>query len=292
VGVVLYDNDGAALGHHESVARKVLGNRDLGVSVVTMSTYLDRILAAHEATAALDSRSVTVLSEAASAGPPVRGFRARLASTSGLAVIAEIKRRSPSKGVLAASVDAAAVARAYSAGGAAALSVLTDEEFFGGSASDLVTARSATTLPVLRKDFTVCAADVYDARAMGADAVLLIAAAIAPARLQELHALVLSLGMDALVEVHDEDELRLALSVGSTLIGVNQRDLVSFAVDTSRALRMAALIPDDVIGVAESGIDGPESARRLASAGYRAVLVGETLMRAADPAAAVSELCA
>jgi indole-3-glycerol phosphate synthase len=167
---------------------------------------------------------------------------------------------------------------------------LTDTDFFGGSAADLIAARLATDLPVLRKDFTVCEADVYDARAMGADAVLLIAAALTHLELKTLHALVKALGMDALVEVHDADEVARAVDVGADLIGVNQRDLVTFEVDTKRALDLAAVIPTNVVRVAESGIDGPVAAAHLKDAGYDAVLVGETLMRAADRAAAVTEL--
>jgi len=256
-------------------------------------TYLDRILAAHRAAVRADGRSQAELAAGAAAGPAPRGFAARLALASAegdIAVIAEVKRRSPSKGDLDAGLDPAAVARAYASGGAAALSVLTDTEFFGGSASDLVQARAAVDLPVLRKDFTVSAADVYDARAMGADAVLLIAAALSNDELTSLHQLVRALGMDALVEVHDEAELERAMSVGATLIGVNQRDLVSFEVDTDRAVRVAALVPAGVLAVAESGIDGPASVATLGAAGYRGVLVGETLMRSGDRSAAVAGL--
>jgi indole-3-glycerol phosphate synthase len=259
--------------------------------VPTPPTYLDRILAAHRGAAAADARPVEELRAAALAGPPVRGFAAALrAAQPGVAVIAEIKRRSPSKGDLDPSLDPAAVAADYERGGAACVSVLTDATFFGGSAADLGAARGACALPVLRKDFTVAPADVYDARAMGADAVLLIVAALSDDELASLHGLVTSLGMDALVEVHDEAELERALAVGATLVGVNQRDLVTFAVDTERALRLGGRFPPHVTSVAESGIDGPASAARLAAAGYRAVLVGETLVRSADRASAVAGL--
>jgi len=257
------------------------------------ATYLDRILASHRGAAASDRRSVASLAASAAVADPPRGFAAALrarATDGELAVIAEIKRRSPSKGDLDVGLDPAEVARAYERGGAACLSVLTDVEFFGGSPDDLRTARAACHLPVLRKDFTVSKADVYDARAMGADAVLLIVAALSDAELAEFHALAASLGMDALVEVHDEVELARAVAVGAPLIGVNQRDLVTFAVDTDRALRVAAAFGPAVTAVAESGIDGPEAAARLAGAGYHAVLVGETLMRAGDRAAAVAAL--
>ncbi|GAC1542889.1 MAG: indole-3-glycerol phosphate synthase TrpC [Acidimicrobiales bacterium] len=251
-------------------------------------TYLDRILAAHRASA----RVVDAALEASVVNAPAaRDFAGALRRAGGeLAVIAEIKRRSPSKGELAGDLDPEAIARSYVSGGATCLSVLTDAEFFGGSGSDLQAARAAIDLPVLRKDFTVCEADVYEARAMGADAVLLIVAALDDDELAQFHRLAVGLGMDALVEVHDETEVRRALDVGATLIGVNQRDLVTFAVDTDRAVRVASAIPAGVVAVAESGIDGPVAAARLAAAGYRAVLVGETLVTAPDRAAAVRAL--
>jgi indole-3-glycerol phosphate synthase len=207
-----------------------------------------------------------------------------------VSVIAEVKRRSPSKGDLFAGLDPAVVAKEYSAGGAAALSVLTDAPHFGGSADDLATARAACELPVLRKDFTVCEADVYDARAMGADAVLLIVAALDDAELRDFHHLAADLGLAVLVEAHDEAEVERALAAGARIVGVNQRDLVTFQVDTDRAVRVAGAIPTGVVRVAESGITGPADARRLADAGYDAVLVGEHLVTSGDPAAAVREL--
>jgi indole-3-glycerol phosphate synthase len=230
------------------------------------------------------------LRRAAQAAPTARGFRAALAGTEGLAVIAEVKRRSPSKGDLAAGLDPAALARDYAAGGASCLSVLTDREFFGGSPEDLAQARAACSLPVLRKDFTVCEHDVCDARLMGADCVLLIAAALTPVELARFHRLAIEVGLDVLVEIHDERELDAALAAEATLIGVNQRDLVTFAVDHERAVRMAAAIPDSVVKVAESGVRGPDDARSLWNAGYQAVLVGETLVTAPDPAAAIRSL--
>ena len=205
-------------------------------------------------------------------------------------MIAEIKRRSPSKGDLAIDLDPAALARMYEAGGAACLSVLTDVEFFGGSAADLHIARSACALPVLRKDFTVSARDVCDARLMGADCVLLIAAALDQAELESFLALARRIGLDVLVEIHDEPELDRAIAAGADLIGVNQRDLVTFTVDTARAVRMAPLMPDGVVRVAESGITGPADASVLASAGYHAVLVGEHLVTSGDPRAGVAAL--
>lgn len=225
--------------------------------------------------------------------PPTRGFRQALvdASSSGdLAVIAEIKRRSPSKGDLFADLDPVALARDYADGGAACLSVLTDVEHFGGSVDDLVAARDACSLPVLRKDFTVSARDVCDARLMGADCVLLIAAALDDAELRSFLALSREIGLDALVEIHDEPELERAVEAGADLIGVNQRDLVTFAVDTARAVRMAPLMPAGVVRVAESGITGPGDAAVLARAGYHAVLVGEHLVTSGDPRSGVADL--
>jgi indole-3-glycerol phosphate synthase len=168
--------------------------------------------------------------------------------------------------------------------------VLTDVEFFGGSVADLQTARANVTLPVLRKDFTVCAHDVCDARLMGADCVLLIAAALSADELRALHALAIDIGIEVLVEVHDEPELEVALAAGARMVGVNQRDLVTFQVDHERAVRMAGVIPDGVVKVAESGVRGAADARALAAAGYHAVLVGETLVTSADPAASLREL--
>ncbi len=256
------------------------------------ATYLDRILAAHRAEAAQDDRSLDALVSAARCLPPTRGFSAALRSVARteLAVIAEVKRRSPSKGDLAPDLDPGGIARSYASGGAACLSVLTDGAWFGGSAADLASARAAVTVPVLRKDFTVDLRDVCDARLMGADAVLLIVAALDNTELGALHALALDLGLDALVEVHDEAELDRAVAVGATLIGVNQRDLVTFAVDDERALRVGASMPADVVRVAESGIRGRDDASRLAAAGFHAVLVGESLLTAADRAAAVTDL--
>lgn len=224
---------------------------------------------------------------------PTRGFRealARVAAGGEVAVIAEVKRRSPSKGDLAPGLDPAELARRYEAGGAACLSVLTDVEFFGGSPDDLARARRACSLPVLRKDFTVDPRDVCDARLMGADCVLLIAAALESDELDGLLALARELGLDALVEVHDEPELERAVAAGADLVGVNQRDLVSFEVDTARAVRMAPQMPAGVVRVAESGITGPADARALAEAGYHAVLVGEHLVTAGDPEAGVARL--
>ena len=256
------------------------------------ATYLDRILEHHRALAANDKRSLGDLVRRCEQMQSARGFRDRLAmdAPQAIAVISEIKRKSPSKGLLRANLDPQYLSDAYQAGGASCLSVLTDEDFFAGSIEDLQIAAAACTLPVLRKDFTVSAHDVCDTRLMGADCVLLIAAALDPHELKDLHHLATSLGLDVLVEIHDEAELEVALSAGALLIGVNQRDLVTFEVDHQRALRMAGLIPSGVLRVAESGVRGPADALALHQAGYHSVLVGESLVTSEDPAGAVRAL--
>ena len=255
-----------------------------------VATYLDTILDVHRQAAAADPRPLDELVAAARAEPPARGFAAAIAAAEGLAVVAEVKKRSPSRGDLAPEVVPGVLAKAYADGGATCLSVLTDAEFFGGSPTDLGEARAATDLPVLRKDFTVSERDVCDARIIGADAVLLIVAALDDDELARFLALAADVGLDALVEVHDESELERALGTGASLVGVNQRDLTTFEVDTDRAVRVAAAIPEQVVSVAESGIRGPDDAARLAAAGYAAVLVGESLVTSDDPAAAVRAL--
>ena len=258
---------------------------------MAQGTYLDRILEHHRARAAADPRPLDALVESARACVPPRGFARAISSTPHLAVIAEIKRRSPSKGDLNAGLDPAVMARTYQSGGASCLSVLTDEPHFGGSVADLQAARAACELPVIRKDFTVDARDVCDARIMGADCVLLIAAALSAGELSDFLEVARLVDIDALVEVHDEDELAVALGAGATLVGVNQRDLVTFQVDHARAVRMGSVIPESVVKVAESGVRGREDALSLRAAGYHAVLVGEHLVTAPDPAAALTELC-
>ena len=254
------------------------------------ATYLERILREHREAAAADTRPLEGLFAGAQQCPPTRGFRAALADSKGLAVVAEVKRRSPSKGDLSADLDPAQLAGRYEEGGAACLSVLTDAANFGGSPDDLRAARAAVGLPVLRKDFTVDERDVCDARLMGADAVLLIAAALDDDELARFAGLASALGLDVLVETHDEAEVERALAVGADLIGVNQRDLFTFEVDHDRACRVAAAIPAGVVSVAESGVRDAGDAASLAAAGFDAVLVGETLVRSADPAASVRSL--
>ncbi|MGC8627120.1 MAG: indole-3-glycerol phosphate synthase TrpC [Acidimicrobiales bacterium] len=258
-----------------------------------MGDYLASILAAHRAVAARDRRDLSELVERARHCPPVRGFAEALKSAKGPsvpAVIAELKRRSPSRGVLAPDLVPGTMARLYADCGAACLSVLTDAEFFGGSAADLAEARAAVDLPVLRKDFAVSLADVCDARLMGADALLLIVRALSATQLRDMLKLAAELGLDALVEVHDQDEAQIALREGATLIGVNQRDLGTFEVDPVRAARVAKAIPSEVLRVAESGVRTALDVERLVSAGFDAVLVGEALVASPDPKEAFRQL--
>ncbi|MCU1493706.1 MAG: trpC [Acidimicrobiaceae bacterium] len=258
-----------------------------------MATYLDDIVAHHRARAAADRRPLGDVLRAVGAAPEPRPFADVLragANSGAVAVIAEVKRRSPSKGDLAPDLDAAELARSYASGGAACLSVLTDEPHFSGSSADLVAARGAVELPVLRKDFTVCRSDVLDTRAMGADAVLLIAAVLDDGELRSFVSVASDVGLAALVEVHDEAELDRALVAGATLVGVNQRDLRSFAVDPERAARVGAAIPDGVVKVAESGVRTRADVERLVAVGFHAVLVGEALVTDGDPATAIRRL--
>ena len=256
------------------------------------ATYLDKILDRHRDVAAADTRPIEHLLDQARSTPPTRGFRSALAGRAQLGVIAEIKRRSPSKGDLVIGLDPSTWAATYERGGAVCMSVLTDVEHFGGSVADLQSARAACSLPVIRKDFTVSERDVLDTRIMGADCVLLIAAALDPAELASFHALATDIGLDVLVEIHDEAELEHALAAEATLIGVNQRDLVTFQVDHERAVRMATVIPDHAVKVAESGVRGAADARSLRAAGYDAVLVGEMIVTSTDPASAITALIA
>ncbi len=206
------------------------------------------------------------------------------------AIIAEMKKASPSRGVLATHFDPAARARDYQRGGAAALSVLTDESFFQGSLADLTAARAAVDLPVLRKDFTLDEYQVVEAAAHGADAILLIVAILDEASIRALRTAAARYAMAALVEVHDDRELDIALAAGADVIGVNNRDLRTFAVDLETSIRLGKRIPAGVLKIAESGIHSPADVARLTAAGFDAMLVGEHLMQSADPAAAIGAL--
>ncbi len=226
---------------------------------------------------------------------PVRGFVAALQQQVGVgrpAVIAEVKKASPSKGVIRPDFDPVAIAASYARGGAACLSVLTDVDFFQGSDAYLQQARAACTLPVLRKDFTIDPYQVVEARVLGADCVLLIAAALDDRALAELAALASELGMDALIEVHDAAELDRALRIDAPLIGINNRSLRTFEVSLDTTLGLRERVPADRLLVTESGIHAPDDVARMRAAGVHAFLVGEAFMRAADPGAELRRLFA
>jgi indole-3-glycerol phosphate synthase len=210
----------------------------------------------------------------------------------GLSVIAEMKQRTPTMGVLVEDYRPADLAHAYTEGGAAAISVLTHMAGFGGRPEHVMAARAATNLPILRKDFVTDPYEIGEARASGADAVLLIVAALDKPHLAELLAVARSRGIAALVEVHDESETSIALEVGAELIGINHRDLRTFAVDLALTERLRKLIPPSIVVVSESGIHDADDARRVYEAGANAVLVGEVLMRAEEPAQRIRELTA
>ena len=254
--------------------------------------YLDEILAQHREVASRDSRSLSGLIEATGTISNSRGFAKRLIedSKNALAVIAEIKRRSPSRGLLSHDLDPKFIAEQYKNAGASCISVLTDSDFFGGSVDDLKSARGAVDLPVLRKDFTVSLNDICDAKLMNADCILLIVAALNKVELAEFHNFALELGLDVLVEIHDEPELDLALEVGAKMVGVNQRNLKTFEVDQQRAVRIATKIPSSVVRVAESGVRTRDDALQLRDAGYHAVLVGESLVTSKSIAMTLDEL--
>ena len=230
------------------------------------------------------------LGEPAGEISPPRGFRQALTRYAGVAIIAEAKKASPSKGVICADFDPQNIARQYQAAGAQAMSVLTDERFFQGSLSYIPLIRIIVDLPVLRKDFIIDPLQVQEARLYGADAILLIAAILAQNQLQELQAQAVESGMDVLVEVHNERELEKALAAGSTLIGINNRDLRDFSVDLETTFRLKREIPDHIPVVSESGIRNRDDMHRLQVARIAAALIGETLMRAKDPVAALREL--
>jgi indole-3-glycerol phosphate synthase len=225
------------------------------------------------------------LADVGAARDPMPEFR-----SAGVSVIAEVKRRSPSKGALADILDPAALARAYARGGAGAISVLTEQRRFGGSLADLVAVRAAVDTPVLRKDFMVSDYQLVEARAAGADLVLLIVAALDDDQLRRLHDSAREMGLTVLVEIHDEAEAERAVAVGATLIGVNARNLKTLDVDDQVFGRLAAQLPGDAVLVAESGISGPDDVARVAEQGARVVLVGEALVKDGDPESAVRSM--
>ena len=253
-----------------------------------MATYLDALGEFHRRRAAADDRDWRArLDSLVPAGPSLEA--ALRSDPSHVAVIAEVKRKSPSKGWLAATLDAAAIARQYESAGATAISVLTDTENFGGSLDDLRAVSAAVTVPRLRKDFTVCENDVLDAVDAGAGGVLLIVALLSDDELKRYFQLATRVGVDVLVEVHDASEVTRARAIGARVIGINQRDLHSFHVDTERAARLAASLPEDVVRVCESGLANRSDVERAAAAGFHAVLVGEAFVTNVDPAAVVRE---
>lgn len=258
-----------------------------------MASKLDQIVTATRVRVAESKRRVSVseLERRAEKHVP-RGFRRALAERArrGVAIIAELKKASPSKGLIRAEFDAVALARELEEAGAAALSVLTDEEFFQGSLENLMKSSEVSKVPCLRKDFIVDDYQLVEARAHRADAVLLIVAALEQPTLINLASRAAAMELDVLCEAHDEEELSRALDAGCNLVGVNSRDLKTFHVDLGTALRLSEKIPEQVVSVAESGIDSVADIARLREAGYEAFLIGESLMRAKSPATALREL--
>lgn len=260
-----------------------------------MSDLLERILAvkAREVAQRAAREDIRALSRRVDGASPTRGFLEALQARidrGDAGVIAECKRASPSRGLLRGDYDPGTIAASYEAAGAACLSVLTDREFFHGDDDHLRQARAACSLPVLRKDFIIDSWQVYESRLLGADCVLLIVAALGDPLLSELCVLAVELGMDVLMEVHDEQELERALATPAPLIGINNRDLRTFKTDLETTLRLAPRVPADRRVVAESGISRPAHVRRLREAGVAAFLVGEAFMRADDPGAALAGL--
>lgn len=247
-------------------------------------------MAQAEARASLLERQRNDLESDAEETLPGASLSRALRATS-VAVLAEVKRRSPSKGAIAESLDALTQARAYADGGAAAVSILTEPAHFGGSVDDLRQVRDALTIPILKKDFHVAPVQLLEARALGASAALLIARALSPDRLEELSAYGRSLGLELLVEVRDEDELRRALDAGATMIGVNNRNLETLEIDPTTSERLIPAIPADIVAVAESGVRTRADVERYALRGADAVLVGSVLSASDDPVAATRALC-
>jgi indole-3-glycerol phosphate synthase len=257
--------------------------------VHTIPDILARIVDRKRSALAEQAPQRPELERRAAARGPARDFAGALLSKPP-AVIAEIKKASPSKGTFTLKFDPAAIAATYARGGAAALSVLTDREFFQGELADLEAARAAVEAPVLRKDFTIDEFHVIEAAAHGADGILLIAALLDESKMRRFRELAEQFGMAALVEVHDAAELDAALASGARIVGVNNRNLHSFEVTLETSLRLAEKIPDGVVKVSESGIRCGSDVRILTAAGYQAFLIGEHLMKASDPAAALREL--
>ena len=258
-----------------------------------MSDILERILAVKAEEIRVSSKAKPDVREDALSADPPRGFLdavKRKIGSGHAAVIAEIKKASPSKGVLREDFDPPSIARSYAAHGAACLSVLTDRQFFKGDPEYLKAARSACMLPVLRKDFMIDPWQIFESRAMGADAILLIVAALDLPQMKEMESAAIELGMDVLVEVHDRSELDLALELETKLVGVNNRNLKTFEVSLRNTLDLLDSMPDDRIVVTESGILAPEDVSLMRGQGVNVFLVGEAFMRAADPGLALDRL--
>jgi indole-3-glycerol phosphate synthase len=270
-------------------------NHLLRPSLPRRDDILQRILArkAEEVAARVASVPLPEMRARALEMPPVRGFAAAIEAriaAGAPAVIAEVKKASPSKGVIRPVFHPAEIARSYAAGGAACLSVLTDVDFFQGHDDFLQQARAACALPVLRKDFTIDPYQVHEARALGADCILLIVAALSDGQLAELAGTAMQLGLDVLVEVHDIDELERAIQVPAPLLGINNRSLRTFEVSLDTTLSLREAVPRDRRLVTESGVHGPDDVARLRAAGIEAFLVGEAFMREPDPGAALQRL--
>jgi len=261
------------------------GGPDLLQTIIAATERITEVRREIEPIAALERR-------AAAASPRAGLFEANLGRAGLVNVIAECKRRSPSKGVLAARYDPVAIAKQYEAGGAAAISVLTEPTFFDGALEHLGAVRAAVDLPLLRKDFIVDEYQLFEARANGADAVLLIVAGLGQAQMQRLQLRAWELGLAALVEVHNQEELTRAVDIGARIIGVNNRNLRTLAVDTEASSRLAVEMPRDVIAVSESGLQTRDDLEKLSTAGYRAFLIGERFMTDENPAAAIRSLIA
>ncbi|MGD9720065.1 MAG: indole-3-glycerol phosphate synthase TrpC [Pirellulales bacterium] len=257
-----------------------------------MTSVLDKIVATKwaEIAAARQARPEGALREAAAAAPPVRNFFAQLAAGGPIRLIAEVKKASPSAGLIRADFQPVEIAQTYERHGASCISVLTDEPYFQGKLDDLRAVRAAVGLPVLRKDFILDRYQLYEARAAGADAVLLIAECLDDCNLRALHNEAVALGMTPLVELYDPANLQRVFDAGATLIGVNNRDLRSFQTDLEHTLRLRNRVPDQCVLVSESGIRTRADVERLQAAGVDAILVGETLMASADIGAAVDAL--
>ena len=256
---------------------------DLLAAIVAATRRAVEFRASRVPLAAMERRATLV-------EPTLHGFKTAIERHDRINVIAECKHRSPSKGVLTGAYHPAEIARSYDRGGAAAISVLTEPAFFDGNLDHLTAVRMVTSLPILRKDFILDRYQILEARAAGASAILLIVSAVRPTDLEDLHLIATDAGLDVLVEVHDLLEIQIALEAGASIIGVNNRNLRTLEVDTEVSLRAIESVPDDATAVAESGLKTSDDLRRLRRAGYDAFLVGESLMAAGDPGAALSDL--